>query len=97
MTYVIAAPCVADYACVEVCPVDCIRPMPDESGFESTAQLYIDPARCVRCAACEEACPVTAIFAVETLPPKWAHYAQINAEHFATAPAEPAHAESAHG
>lgn len=82
MTYVVAAPCVADYSCVEVCPVDCIHPMPDEIGFATAAQLYIDPTRCVDCGACEEACPVTAIFARDRLPAKWAHYAQINADHF---------------
>ena len=82
MTYVIAAPCVADYSCVEVCPVDCIHPMPDETGFATTTQLYIDPSKCVDCGACEEACPVTAIFARDQLPAKWRHYAEINAEHF---------------
>lgn len=88
MPYVIAAPCVADYACVEVCPVDCIHPMPDESGFDDTTQLYIDPAKCTDCGACEEACPVTAIFAADRLPKPWAHYAQINAEHFGRATRE---------
>ena len=55
MSYVIAAPCVADYSCVEVCPVDCISPMPDESGFEAATQLYINPELCVDCDACREA------------------------------------------
>ncbi len=82
MSYVIAAPCVADYSCVEVCPVNCIHPMPDESGFEASTQLYIDPAKCVDCGACDEACPVNAVFALDQLPVKWAHYAGINAEHF---------------
>jgi ferredoxin len=82
MAYVVAAPCVADYSCVEVCPVDCIHPMPDESGFESATQLYINPAQCTDCGACEEACPVAAIFPRDMLPAKWAHYAQINREHF---------------
>lgn len=90
MSYVVAAPCVADYSCVEVCPVDCIRPMPDEAGFGSATQLYIDPGSCVDCGACEEACPVTAIFSRDRLPAKWQHYAQINAEHFRSRQAEPA-------
>lgn len=78
MSYVITAPCVADYSCVEVCPVDCISPMPDESGFEEATQLYINPDLCVDC----DACPVMAIFAKDQLPEKWAHYAEINAAHF---------------
>ena len=34
MTYVIAEPCIGtkDNSCVEVCPVDCIHPTPDEPG-----------------------------------------------------------------
>lgn len=82
MAYVIAAPCVADYSCVEVCPVDCIHPMPDEKGFDTAAQLYIDPTACTDCGACEEACPVTAIFSLDKLPKKWAHYAELNRDHF---------------
>tara|TARA_R110000787_G_scaffold201880_2_gene312625 strand:+ start:966 stop:1244 length:279 start_codon:yes stop_codon:yes gene_type:complete len=84
MAYVVAAPCVADYSCVEVCPVDCIHPMPDENGFEAATQLYINPVQCTDCGACEEACPVNAIFPMDTLPTKWAHYAQINKNHFKT-------------
>lgn len=82
MTYVVAAPCIADYSCVEVCPVDCIHPMPDEIEFATATQLYIDPTACVDCGACEEACPVNAIFAGDRLPAKWTHYARINADHF---------------
>ena len=89
MTYVVAAPCVADYSCVEVCPVDCIHPMPDEAGFETAAQLYIDPVLCTDCGACEEACPVGAVFSRDKLPAKWAHYAGINAGHFQGRGSEP--------
>lgn len=89
MTYVIAAPCVADYACVEVCPVDCIHPMPDEDGFTHATQLYINPLQCVDCGACEEACPVAAIFPRDRLPAKWGHYTRINAEHFQSRVVEP--------
>jgi len=92
MTYVVTAPCVADYSCVEVCPVDCIHPMPDESGFDNATQLYIDPATCTDCGACEDACPVSAIFAADKLPKHWAHYARINAEHFTRRDGEQAHA-----
>jgi ferredoxin len=83
MTYVIAAPCVADYSCVEVCPVDCISPTPDDDMFDSTDQLFIDPAQCIKCAACVEACPVDAIFDESMLPPEWRHYAEANADFFA--------------
>ncbi|MGQ0700151.1 MAG: 4Fe-4S binding protein [Panacagrimonas sp.] len=63
--------------------------MPDESGFENATQLYIDPTKCTDCGACEEACPVTAIFAADSLPKAWTHYARINAEHFERAAREP--------
>ncbi|MDF1690790.1 MAG: ferredoxin family protein [Zhongshania sp.] len=82
MSYVITAPCVADYSCVEVCPVDCISPMPDDSGFDAATQLYINPVLCVDCDACREACPVNAIFAEDQLPEKWLDYIGINAAHF---------------
>ena len=86
MTYVIAAPCVADYSCVEVCPVDCIAPRPDDSGFDDAEQLFIDPGSCIDCEACVSACPVGAVFEVGMLPPKYKHYADINAAHFADSP-----------
>ena len=45
MAYVINEPCIGtkDTSCVEVCPVDCIHPTPDEPGFAEADQLYIDP------------------------------------------------------
>ena len=83
MAYVIAAPCVADYACVDICPVDCIGPSPREDAFDDTEQLYIDPVRCIGCGACVDVCPVSAIFEEHDLPPKWHHYAEVNARYFA--------------
>ena len=64
MPYVITQPCIGqrDASCVEVCPVDCIHPTPDEEGYEYAEQLYINPDECIDCGACEPACPVTAIF-----------------------------------
>src|SRR5215213_7498373 len=46
MAYVISEPCIGakDNSCVEVCPVDCIHPTPDESDYDAHEQLYIDPA-----------------------------------------------------
>ena len=78
MTYVIAEPCidVKDTACVEVCPVDCIK------GTDEDRMLYIDPDECIDCAACEPACPVAAIFEESALPEKWKHFTEINAKYF---------------
>lgn len=85
MPYVIASPCIADYSCLEICPVDCIAPGPDEKSFDDAEQLYIDPDRCIDCAACVDACPVNAIFKAELLPQRWRHYAGINRDYFTQA------------
>ena len=84
MAYVIAEPCIGtkDNSCVEVCPVDCIHPMPDEPGFAETEMLYIDPEECIDCGVCAEACPVDACFAEDDLPSEWTQYAKRNARHF---------------
>jgi ferredoxin len=82
MTYVIAAPCIADYSCVDVCPADCISPRPRDSAFDDAEQLYIDPDLCIRCGACAKACPVQAIFDQSELPAPWRHYADINRDYF---------------
>lgn len=84
MTYVIAEPCIGvkDNSCVEVCPVDCIHPTPDEARYVEAEQLFIDPAECIDCDACVEACPVDAIFALDDLPPEWERYAHINAGYY---------------
>jgi len=86
MTYVIAEPCIGvkDTSCVEVCPVDCIHPTPDEHDFEAATQLYIDPDECIDCDACVEACPVDACFAEEQLPTEWVGYLQANADYYAS-------------
>ena len=83
--YIIAEPCIGtkDTACVEVCPVDCIHPKKDEDGFGEATMLFIDPNTCIQCGNCEPACPVKAIFTEETIPEKWKHYQQINADHYA--------------
>ncbi|WP_226356736.1 4Fe-4S binding protein [Pseudonocardia sp. ICBG601] len=61
MTHVITRTCCNDAACVEVCPVDCIRPRPGDPGFSTAENLYIDPSSCIDCGACAEVCPVGAI------------------------------------
>ncbi|MEV0341429.1 ferredoxin family protein [Nocardia sp. NPDC050713] len=84
MAYVIAAPCVADYSCLEVCPADCIRPGPDDPEFETAEQLHIDPANCIECDSCVSACPVGAVYDAPELPPQWSHYESVNADWFRT-------------
>ena len=73
MAYVITQPCIGtkDASCVEVCPVDCIHPTAEESGFEEADQLYIDPEECIDCDACVEVCPVEAIFFEDDVPEQW--------------------------
>jgi ferredoxin len=84
MAYVIAEPCIGtkDTACVDACPVDCIHPKKDEVDYEAVTQLYIDPIECIDCGACVPVCPVSAIFALDDLPEKWAHFTEMNAQYF---------------
>jgi len=86
MTYIICEPCidVKDTACVDVCPVDCIHPTPDnEEFFEEEVQLYIDPEECIDCGVCEPECPVEAIYAEDDVPEEWESFTQKNADFFA--------------
>src|SRR5437660_12776709 len=84
MAYVIAEPCIGtkDNSCVEVCPVDCIHPTPDEPGYDAAEMLYIDPGECIDCAACVEACPADACSAADQLPDEGQKCTQNNAEDF---------------
>jgi ferredoxin len=82
MAYVITAPCVADYSCLEICPVDCISPSPKDEAFDAAEQLYINPAVCINCAACVDVCPVLAIYEDDNLPEKYQHYAEVNRDYF---------------
>lgn len=82
MTYVIAAPCVADYSCIEVCPVDAISPEPKDKAFVDADQMYINPETCIDCSVCEIACPVDAIYREVDLPKIWQHYSELNREYF---------------
>jgi ferredoxin len=84
MTYVITEPCVGtkDRSCVEVCPVDCIHPNTDEADSPDTTMLYIDPDECIDCDACVLACPVNAIFPIDSVPPEWSHFIELNADYF---------------
>ncbi len=73
MAYVITELCrsMKDTSCVEVCPVDCIHPTPDEPGFDEAEQLYIDPEECIDCDACAMGCPVGAIFVEGSVPAEY--------------------------
>ncbi len=84
MAYVITEPCIGtkDNSCVEVCPVDCIHPTPDEPDYDKVEMLYIDPEECIDCDACVEACPVDACFAEDQVPDEWAKYVPMNADYF---------------
>ncbi|MFE3025294.1 4Fe-4S binding protein [Nocardia tengchongensis] len=88
MPYVITQPCCNDATCVEVCPVDCIRPKPDDPSFTTAEMLYIDPDTCIDCGACADACPVDAIVPADELTPRTARYEQINADYFQRYPLE---------
>jgi NAD-dependent dihydropyrimidine dehydrogenase PreA subunit len=87
MAYVIAEPCIGqkDNSCVEVCPVDCIHPTPDEPDYDKVEMLHIDPEECIDCDACVEACPVDACFAEDQLPDEWASFTERNAAYFKNA------------
>src|SRR5579862_4602439 len=52
MAYVITDSCTKDELCVEACPVDCIHPKKDESGFEEAEHLSVEPDECIDCGAC---------------------------------------------
>ena len=84
MAYVIAEPCIdtKDNSCVEVCPVDCIHPTPDEPDYDQVKQLYIDPEECIDCDACVEACPVDAIYPGFDVPAKDQDSIDLNALFF---------------
>jgi ferredoxin len=82
MTYVIVGSCVKDDVCIEVCPVDCIHPRPEDPDFETAEQLYIDPEECIDCDACVEACPVDAIYAAAQVPEKDRESVDLNALFF---------------
>jgi NAD-dependent dihydropyrimidine dehydrogenase PreA subunit len=84
MTYVIAEPCIGtkDNSCVEVCPVDCIHPTPEEPDYEQHEQLYIDPDEWIDWEACVEACPVDANTPEEQVPEEWQRNIEINADYY---------------
>ncbi|MCW2830072.1 MAG: putative Ferredoxin-NADP reductase [Aeromicrobium sp.] len=88
MTYVIDGGCCSDASCLDVCPVDCIRPRPGDPEFISAEQLYIDPATCTDCAACVVECPVSAIHDEWDLPEHLNVFRDLNADYFVAHPLE---------
>jgi NAD-dependent dihydropyrimidine dehydrogenase PreA subunit len=80
MSHVIAQACidVKSGECVDVCPVDCIHPKPDEAKFGSVTQLFIDRDVCIDCGACVTVCPVSAIFPEAEVPADQKVFSQIN-------------------
>ncbi len=89
MAYVITQRCCNDASCVAECPVDCIRPTPEEREFATTEMLYIDPDTCIDCGACVDACPVDAIFSEDDLAASLARFREMNAAWFERHPLEP--------
>lgn len=89
MAYVITQPCCNDASCVDVCPVNCIHPTPDEAPFATTEMLYIDPDTCIDCGACVDECPVEAIFPDNELSESDAAYEAMNAAYFEKHPMGP--------
>lgn len=85
MTYVITSTCIGtkDASCVDVCPVDCSHPTPDEAEFETEEMLYIDPEECIGCDACVEVCPVDAIYAENQVPCAEQSFIARNAAYYA--------------
>lgn len=82
MTYVVVQNCCNDASCVQVCPVDCIRPTPGDPNFLTAEMLYINPAECIDCGACQEACPVDAIKPDFEIPDHLSDYIRVNADYF---------------
>lgn len=89
MAYVVTQHCCSDAACVSVCPVSCIHPTPDESGFATADMLYIDPDTCIDCGACADACPTGAIRADTMLGSKDLPFVELNAGYYRQNPTTP--------
>jgi NAD-dependent dihydropyrimidine dehydrogenase PreA subunit len=83
VAFVITDNCIKDELCVQACPVDCIHPRNDESGFEAATQVYVDPAECIDCGACIPACTSDAIFPLDEVPAEKRQFIAINEAFFA--------------
>ena len=67
---------------MDVCPVDCIHPRKDESGYATVEMLYIHPDECIDCGACVPACPVDAIYSLDETPRAWASFIGRNRDYY---------------
>ena len=65
MARVITSLCLRDTSCVDVCPVDCIKPGLPQDQYPT---YFINPDDCIDCGACETECPYSAIFERELVP-----------------------------
>jgi ferredoxin--NADP+ reductase len=88
MTFIINHGCCKDASCIPVCPVQCIRPRPEDPDFATADQVYIDADTCIDCGACLDECPVHAIHSDWDLPAELSDYLDINAAYFAANPIE---------
>jgi ferredoxin len=68
MAYVITDNCIKDELCVDSCPTDSIHPKKDETEFEASTQMYVDPETCLDFDACVPAYTSEAIFSADELP-----------------------------
>ncbi|WP_068278507.1 FAD-dependent oxidoreductase [Aldersonia kunmingensis] len=82
MTFVITQRCCSDASCIAECPVDCIRPRPEDPEYKSAEMLYIDPDTCIDCGACADACPVDAIYSEFDVPEEMGRYVDLNRVYF---------------
>lgn len=89
MVFVVTAGCCNDASCVDACPVDCVRPHPEEPAFRTAEQLYIDPDTCIGCSACMYACPVSAIHDEHDLPAHLTDFLALNRDYFVGEPLLP--------
>ena len=83
MTHVIFDLCVRDGACIEVCPVECIR---RGQPAEEWPWSYVDPDTCIDCGACAPECPTDAILPEEELPEEYQYATELNALYFSEGP-----------
>ncbi|WP_375000509.1 4Fe-4S binding protein [Aeromicrobium sp. CTD01-1L150] len=96
MAFAITQSCCSDASCVEVCPVDCIHPTPDEPDFGTTDILYVDPSVCIDCGACADACPASAVKPVELLRGGEEVFAELNAAYYEQRPEREVAKEQTH-
>jgi ferredoxin--NADP+ reductase len=82
MAHVITDDCLKCATCIDSCPSEAIHPLPDEAGFDSASQLFIDARVCMDCGACALACPTEAIYPAGSLPKAKADASRLNYIHF---------------